>query len=626
MVHAVLGLCVAQQARLPTHALGHPNSPNSPPPAPCFFPAGKWAKPCIPFTTELAAWYAAHKDDAGGGEVIYVSADKTSAQFSAFAATMPWLSLPFELRRKEEQLSVEQGVEGVPTLHTYDVATGALVSRHGRAQLFTDPSGVPWPPILPPTASVREALELFPELLRSDGTTAPPAALRGAPFALYFSASWGAPCQAFTPVLAGMHRALRAAGTPFEVVLVSACRAQAQFEAYFAGQPWLALPRAHARFAAAAEWLQDKCGVDSIPALALFDGSGALLHANALERVRADPAGARFPWPPAPWERLEVVMQSVNEQPLLLALTDLLPHPHALSEPALAPGRQCDTCRARGDAAPLASCAPCAFDQCAACLQARGGRGGAGAGAAAAAAAEALLQAVAAPYFVAGAPSPAMRFALAGPGPAAASVRSFCGLAGGDGAHPAARSVPRYVIIDVPRRLKALLPEAAVEGGGSGEGGGGSGSSGEAAGGAAGGAGATGQGEAAAAHPPPASIGLGSPRSAEELAAWVQAYLAGTAATLPLRQHVGAGGARGGDSGGHGHSHGGGHGHSHGGEPCGGHGHGGGEEDYDEEEEEEEDYDEEEEEEEDEEEEGEGGASGGHGHSHGGRPCGGHGH
>jgi hypothetical protein len=101
----------------------------------------------------------------------------------------------------------------------------------------------------------------------------------------------------------------------------------------------------------------------------------------------------------------------------------------------------------------------------------------------------------------------------------------FCGL-DHDADAPAAAVAPRFVIIDVPKRRKALLPAAL---GGD-------------------------------------ALGLGMPAHAGALKAWVDSYLAGGAEARGIKEAVGApaAGAEGGEGGG---------GHSHGGKACGGHGH-----------------------------------------------------
>ena len=462
-----------------------------------------------------------------------MSADNDEAAFAAYYGAMPWAAVPYEHREVETRLSATNGVKGIPTLLVFDAATGAKLSDKGREGVSGAPEGLPWAPILPPTASVLDALALFPELVRADGTSVAPASLRGAPFALYFSAQWCGPCKQFSPVLAGMYKALRARGVAMEVVFVSSDRSAADFGAYFAGHPWLALPYAHAAFAGAKEWLSDKCEVEGIPTLAVFDGEGRLLHGDAAGRVRADALGARFPWPPRAVEDLEAAMDAINAQPMLLALVDGLAHPHELSPPALLENRYCDLCREEGR--PVATCAACSYDECAECSAAVAARGGSRAASAATIAAVAeAMEAVAAPFFAGGSgggagasPAAPIRFAIGGSGRPAASVRMFCGL-DHDAAAPAAVAAPRFVIIDVPKRRKALLPAAL---GGD-------------------------------------ALGLGMPAHAGALKAWVDSYLAGSGESRGIKEAVGAApaaGAEGGEAAGGGHSH--------GGKACGGHGH-----------------------------------------------------
>ncbi|KAI8833063.1 thioredoxin-like-domain-containing protein [Chytriomyces cf. hyalinus JEL632] len=63
---------------------------------------------------------------------------------------------------------------------------------------------------------------------------------------LYFSASWGPPCQRFTPKLIDFFDTYSAAtnNTDIEIIFISSDRDEASFNAYFAKMPFLALPYA----------------------------------------------------------------------------------------------------------------------------------------------------------------------------------------------------------------------------------------------------------------------------------------------------------------------------------------------------------------------------------------------
>ena len=251
-------------------------------------------------------------------------------------------------------------------------------------------------------------------------------------------------------------------------MFVSSCKTLDEYTGYLAKQPWLSLPYSHSAFFGVKEFLQEKLEVDGMPTVVLFDEAGEVNIADATRRVKADPTGAAFPWPPTPWTSMEDAMDDINAHPHLLAFTDNLE------------GEE------KGEVEKSV---------------------------------KALLDELAAPYFKEGAPSDDMRFALAGEGRAADSVRFFCGLEGDKGLAEA-KTLPRFVIIDVPSRLKCLLPAAS------------------------------------------GPRGLGLPTS-EALKAFLGAYLQeGHTGLEPIhiKEDIDPDSPKE-------------HGHSHGGEPCGGHGH-----------------------------------------------------
>mmetsp|Transcript_70102 Transcript_70102/g.222203 ORF Transcript_70102/g.222203 Transcript_70102/m.222203 type:complete len:138 (+) Transcript_70102:38-451(+) len=79
-------------------------------------------------------------------------------------------------------------------------------------------------------------------LVQPDGSSVPTSGLDCEVLALYFSAVWCGPCQAFTPVLSDKYSSLKADGKKFQVVFVSSDKSQEDFDGYFKKMPWLALP------------------------------------------------------------------------------------------------------------------------------------------------------------------------------------------------------------------------------------------------------------------------------------------------------------------------------------------------------------------------------------------------
>ncbi len=103
-----------------------------------------------------------------------------------------------------------------------------------------------------------------------------PARLAGVKFyALYFSASWCAPCQQFTPELIDAYGKIRAVYPEFEVVLVNRDRSPAEMFAYMRDDkmPWPALRWTDIAGASAI----NRYAGEGIPDLVLVDANGKVL-------------------------------------------------------------------------------------------------------------------------------------------------------------------------------------------------------------------------------------------------------------------------------------------------------------------------------------------------------------
>jgi len=105
-----------------------------------------WCPPCRGFTPELIK---AYNDSlkAKNLEIIFVSSDKTPADFASYYGEMPWLAIPHGDKRKNG-LSKLFGVQGIPTFVMVDAATGETISTNARGKVSSDPTGAefPWYP------------------------------------------------------------------------------------------------------------------------------------------------------------------------------------------------------------------------------------------------------------------------------------------------------------------------------------------------------------------------------------------------------------------------------------------------------------------------------------------------
>jgi nucleoredoxin len=109
--------------------------------------SASWCPPCHAFTPKLVECYNALKAAGKDFEVVFVSSDKSMAEWQKYFESMPWLSIPQGDKRKE-QLSKMFDVEGIPTFALVDAETGKTISANARGGVMSDPAGLefPWYP------------------------------------------------------------------------------------------------------------------------------------------------------------------------------------------------------------------------------------------------------------------------------------------------------------------------------------------------------------------------------------------------------------------------------------------------------------------------------------------------
>jgi len=114
-----------------------------------FYFSAHWCPPCRAFTPELAKTYKAMKASGRESdyEFVFVSADRSQSDFDGYFAEQPWLALPFDDKKTNQQLMKHFGVEGFPTVVTVDAA-GNTINKDARGAAGADPSGAefPWAP------------------------------------------------------------------------------------------------------------------------------------------------------------------------------------------------------------------------------------------------------------------------------------------------------------------------------------------------------------------------------------------------------------------------------------------------------------------------------------------------
>jgi len=104
--------------------------------------SASWCPPCRSFTPQLASYYAKLPRDKV--EIIFISMDKDESAFQSYYQKMPWLAMPFALRKEQSLLAQRFQVRGIPSLVILD-RTGSVVTTNGRMVVAADPNGEAFP-------------------------------------------------------------------------------------------------------------------------------------------------------------------------------------------------------------------------------------------------------------------------------------------------------------------------------------------------------------------------------------------------------------------------------------------------------------------------------------------------
>ncbi|CEM25082.1 unnamed protein product [Vitrella brassicaformis CCMP3155] len=104
-----------------------------------------WCPPCRGFTPMLIGTYKKLKDSDKRFEVIFVSLDRSEADFKTYFAGMPWTSVRFMDSARRDQLNNRFTPSGIPALYIVD-NEGVMLQENGRQAVVADPEGknFPW--------------------------------------------------------------------------------------------------------------------------------------------------------------------------------------------------------------------------------------------------------------------------------------------------------------------------------------------------------------------------------------------------------------------------------------------------------------------------------------------------
>mmetsp|Transcript_13577 Transcript_13577/g.25623 ORF Transcript_13577/g.25623 Transcript_13577/m.25623 type:complete len:151 (+) Transcript_13577:1599-2051(+) len=87
-----------------------------------------WCPPCQRFTPILSAFYNEVNSSGAQVEVIFVSFDRSQADFNSYRGTMPFAAIDYENQQLRESLGSRFSVRGIPALVLLDRSGNAVKS------------------------------------------------------------------------------------------------------------------------------------------------------------------------------------------------------------------------------------------------------------------------------------------------------------------------------------------------------------------------------------------------------------------------------------------------------------------------------------------------------------------
>lgn len=98
-----------------------------------FFSAG-WCPPCEQFLQVIKDFYSEVNIDQKLIEVLYISSDKTEADFKETYAKMPWMTVSYSNALHKNLISKYE-ITGVPIIYVMEAQSGFIITKKGRKDI-----------------------------------------------------------------------------------------------------------------------------------------------------------------------------------------------------------------------------------------------------------------------------------------------------------------------------------------------------------------------------------------------------------------------------------------------------------------------------------------------------------
>ena len=124
-------------------------------------------------------------------ELVFVSLDRSEAEFNEYVSDMPWKCVSFSAPPSTRtNLATKYGAQGIPHLVVVDdTEDRKVITSEGVGEVSVDPSGknFPWIP--------KGFSEIFPNQVLTKSGLVDSSTLDKKHLMLYFSAHWCPPCR-----------------------------------------------------------------------------------------------------------------------------------------------------------------------------------------------------------------------------------------------------------------------------------------------------------------------------------------------------------------------------------------------------------------------------------------------
>jgi len=108
-----------------------------------------WCPPCRNFTPILSEVYKKLQAKNEKFEIVFASSDRDEASFKEYFAEMPWKAIPFEDRKRKQELGSHFEVNGIPCLVVLDENREVIsVNATGKVRADQEGAKFPWTPDL----------------------------------------------------------------------------------------------------------------------------------------------------------------------------------------------------------------------------------------------------------------------------------------------------------------------------------------------------------------------------------------------------------------------------------------------------------------------------------------------